>query len=110
MICCCIISTTNYRKVQLSGNFDGSEAIKIKAEEKLGIWALTNIDVDKDAKRYWRCINRNGAPPIEHSKEDCMLWRICIDSKTITKKIPTCIYNEQPQLDSKSQEILEATI
>ena len=50
--------------------------------------------MDKDAKRYWRYISRNGAPPIEYSKEDCMLWRICIDSKTITKKIPTCIYND----------------
>ena len=64
-----------------------------KQKKKLGIWALTNIEADKDAKRHWRYINRYGVPDIEYSKEDCALWRVCIDGKIITKKIPTRIYN-----------------
>ena len=64
-----------------------------KKKKDLDIWAQTNIEADKDAKRYWQYVNRHGVPTIEYSKDDCGLWKVCIDGKVITKNIPKRIYN-----------------
>ena len=48
-----------------------------KKKKDLDIWAQTNIEADKDAKRYWQYINQHGVLTIEYSKDDCGLWKVC---------------------------------
>ena len=50
---------------------------------------------DKDAKKKWRRYKRAGFPPITYDAEECGLWRISINGKTVTKHIPTRIYNHR---------------
>ena len=61
------------------------------------------------SKQYWNHINRHGVPNIEYSKEDCALWRVCIEGKTRYYKEDPYTHI-QPPLDLKGQEILHATI
>ena len=50
---------------------------------------------DKDAKKKWTRYKRAGFPPITYDAEECGLWRISINGKTVTKHIPTRIYNHR---------------
>ena len=64
-------------------------------KKNLDIWGTTNIATDQEAKRKWARYKKDSFPTIPYNAEACGLWRVIINRKTITKKIPTGLYNHR---------------
>ena len=84
------LSTVEWKFKHVYGHQD-----KKCKKKTLDIWATTNIAADKEAKRKWARYKQASFPTIPYNAEACGLWRDTINGKTITKKIPTRIYNHR---------------